>query len=118
MPAVSRFGVPWFAVVTACWTAPATPTQAPVVASMQPGGRDVSGNYWCTIDDDGFEYPKYPCAIKKVGEDLVLAKLAGSQRVKGRIKLNGDGFSFVGQMYCPYGDCDQVLHGSFRSTGN
>lgn len=53
--------------------------------------------------------------IKKVDGELVLAKLSGSQRIRGLVKPNAhDGFSFSGEMYCPDGDCQQELHGSFK----
>jgi len=79
--------------------------------------RDITGRYWCSIND-GYEYPRYACVIKKTSDCLVLAKLAGSQRIRGRIVLDSrDGFSFAGEMYCPDGDCQQVLHGTFRPVG-
>lgn len=75
----------------------------------------MSGSYWCSIDEDGYEYPRYPCIIKKVDGDFVLAKLAGSQRIRGLVRPNShDGFTFSGEMYCPDGDCQQELHGTFK----
>ncbi len=91
---------------------------SPANASLDPGSRDVTGAYWCSIDEDGYDYPRYPCAIKKVGDKLVLAKLGGSQRFRGHIKLDDkDGFSFIGEVYCPDGDCNEELHGRFKPMG-
>lgn len=113
MPAVSRFGALTLAL-GACWTAAPSPTTITPNPVVEPG-PDLSGSYWCSIDEDGYEYPKYPCLIKKVDGEFVLAKLSGSQRIRGLVKPNThDGFSFSGEMYCPDGDCQQELHGSFK----
>jgi hypothetical protein len=48
----------------------------------------------------------------------MLAKLAGSQRFRGEVKPRGEGFGFAGELYCPWGDCSQPLHGEFRPIGN
>lgn len=113
MAAVSRFGA--LLALGACWTAtPPAPTP-PTPQALVELGPDLSGSYWCSIDEDGYEYPKYPCMIKKVDGEFVLAKLSGSQRIRGLVKPNAhDGFSFSGEMYCPDGDCQQELHGSFK----
>ncbi|MBS1121878.1 MAG: hypothetical protein H6Q90_4106 [Deltaproteobacteria bacterium] len=117
MPAVSRFGAVLCLSYMACWSGNTgvTTTQT---ASLEPGSRDVTGSYWCSIDEEGYDYPRYACAIKKVGDTLVLAKLGGSQRFRGQIKLDDkEGFWFVGESYCPDGDCDQELHGRFKPVG-
>ncbi|MBA3405641.1 MAG: hypothetical protein H0U13_13335 [Gemmatimonadaceae bacterium] len=117
MPAVLRFGGLFCLGSVACWTAPVQQA-TPVVAQLDTDARDVTGSYWCSIDEDGYEYPRYPCVIKKVDERLVFAKLGGTQRIRGRITLdNRDGFSFVGEMYCPEDECQQALHGTFRPVG-
>lgn len=114
MSAVSRFGALVLAL-GACWTASPPPTSTPATQQAVESGPDLSGSYWCSIDEDGYEYPRYPCVIKKVEGELVLAKLAGSQRIRGLVKPNTrDGFSFTGEMYCPDGDCQQELHGTFK----
>lgn len=114
MPAVSRFGP---LIVGACWTAPGT---IDLKTNSQPSvesGANLSGSYWCSIDEDGYEYPKYPCIIKTVDGELVLAKLSGSQRIRGVVRANSrEGFSFTGEMYCPDGDCQQELHGTFKQV--
>jgi hypothetical protein len=115
MPAVLRFGG-FILALGACWTATPTPLGIPPQAPVETT-PDLSGSYWCSIDEDGYEYPKYPCMIKKVDGELVLAKLSGSQRIRGLVKPNArDGFSFSGEMYCPDGDCQQELHGSFKAV--
>ncbi len=117
MPAVSRFGGLFSLALVACWTAtPPTPTTPS--APLESQTHDITGSYWCSIDEDGYEYPRYACMIKKTDDGLVLAKLAGSQRIRGQITLDSrDGFAFVGEMYCPDGDCQQELHGSFKPVG-
>ena len=116
-PAVSRFGaLAWIAVV-ACWSSKPQPS-GPIAANLDPGPRDITGPYWCSIDDAGYEYPRYACVIKKVDGRLMLAKLAGSQRIRGFIELDArDGFTFTGELYCPWGDCTEPLRGRFRSSG-
>lgn len=115
-PAISRFGALACLALFACWSGKADPS-APSPA-LEATARDVSGPYWCSIDDAGYEYPRYPCVIKKVGDKLVLAKLGGSQRIRGHITLDQrDGFAFAGELYCPWGDCTEEMRGRFRPTG-
>lgn len=114
-PAVLHFGL---AVLAACWSGkggePAT-TPGP---SLEAGTRDLTGPYWCSIDDAGYEYPRYPCVIKKVGDKLMLAKLGGSQRIRGNVTPDKhDGFVFIGELYCPWGDCTEEMRGRFRPSG-
>ena len=116
-PAVSRFGLGACVLVVACWRGAKTDATNPNGSDLEPSARDLTGAYWCSIDSGG-EYPRYPCVIKKVGEGLVLAKLGGSERIRGAIKLDANaGFTFVGELYCPWGDCSQTLHGRFRPAG-
>lgn len=116
MLAVSRFGPIAFAL-GACWTAAPPPTTSTATKDVVEAGPDLSGSYWCSIDEGGYEYPKYPCIIKKVDSELVLAKLSGSQRIRGVVRANSrEGFSFTGEMYCPDGDCQQELHGTFKQV--
>lgn len=110
-----RFG--GLAFVVACWTGKPTPT-ASTLPPLEEAPRDVTGPYWCSIDDAGYEYPRYPCVIKKVGDKLMLAKLGGSQRIRGVITLDKrDGFTFVGELYCPWGDCTEEMRGRFKPSG-
>ena len=113
-PAVLHFGL---ALIAACWSGKGDSTTPP--PSLEAAPRDLTGPYWCSIDDAGHEYPRYPCMIKKVGDKLMLAKLGGSQRIRGHIMLDkrDDGFTFVGELYCPWGDCTEQMRGRFRATG-
>ncbi|MDQ3369154.1 MAG: DUF4893 domain-containing protein [Myxococcota bacterium] len=102
----------------ACWSGKADPSTTPGSASLEPSARDVSGPYWCSIDDAGYEYPRFPCVIKQVGGKLMLAKLAGSQRIRGLVTLDErEGFGFIGELYCPWGDCTEQMRGRFVPSG-
>ena len=91
------------------------PAPAPVDNHAPLATRDLGGAYWCSIEDSGFKYPQFPCAIRKVDNRFVLAKLGGSQRFEGEIApIASGGFTFTGRFYCPYGDCSQALHGTFE----
>lgn len=112
-PAVFTFGLAF----AACWSGKTETTTTPG-PTLEAGQRDLTGPYWCSIDDAGYEYPRYPCVIKKVGDKLMLAKLGGSQRIRGHITLDKhDGFVFSGELYCPWGDCTEALRGRFRPSG-
>jgi hypothetical protein len=104
------------ALLAACWSGKGVErTPGP---TLEATTRDLTGPYWCSIDDAGFEYPRYPCVIKKVGDKLMLAKLGGSQRIRGNIVLDKhEGFTFVGELYCPWGDCTEEMRGRFRPSG-
>ncbi len=101
---------------TACWKGGGA-GDATLANKTSSAQRDLEGAYWCSIEDSGYTYPPFPCAIRKIGERFVLAKLGGSQRFQGEVRAQGDGFTFAGQFYCPWGDCTQALHGSFRPAG-
>jgi hypothetical protein len=46
---------------------------------------------------------------------LVLEKLEGSVRFRGELHArNAAAFRFEGQVYCPYGDCDEHVEGMFK----
>jgi len=116
-PAVSRSGLIACTLVMACWQGGKGSGSGSLTNELEPSARDLTGSYWCSIDSGG-EYPRYPCVIKKVGEGLVLAKLGGSERIRGQIKLDANaGFTFVGELYCPWGDCTETLHGRFKPAG-
>ncbi len=111
-------GVSAWVVLAACWRG-GTPPE-PVVgnqSALVATPKDFTGAYWCSIASDGYQYDRFPCVIKRVNGRTVLAKLAGSQRVRGFIKPTGTGFRFDGELFCPWGDCTQPLEGDFRSTG-
>src|SRR5687767_12846151 len=103
--------------VVACWSSkPSDPSTIENRALATE--RDLTAAYHCSIRDGEYQYPPYPCAVRKIDERWMLAKLGGSQRFRGEIKPRGDGFSFHGELYCPWGDCTQPLHGEFRAIGN
>ena len=109
-----RFGVV-ACVLVACWSNASQPT----TIDNHPGGtalaiRDLTGAYWCSIESDGYTYEPFPCAIRKLENRFVLAKLGGSQRFTGEVRPLEAGFSFSGEFFCPWGDCTQQLHGTFR----
>lgn len=110
-PAVWRFGAVACAAVAlaGCGARPGQPEAVGNRAAV----ADPSGSYWCAIEDSGYLYPRFPCVIARRGEHLALAKLAGSQRFRGEIDPDAVGFEFRGELYCPYGDCTQPLHGRF-----
>lgn len=113
-----RLSVGALAFVMACWSGKTEGTM-PTGPALEASARDVTGPYWCSIDDAGFEYQRYACVIKKVGDKLMLAKLGGSQRVRGVVTIdkNNEGFVFSGELYCPWGDCTEEVRGKFRPTG-
>jgi hypothetical protein len=106
----------------ACWSGKPVPRDTPIenrrsVTSEEPRPATQTP-YWCSISDGGFEYPEMPCAIRREGHAEILAKLAGSQRFRGTITRRGDGFLFTGELYCPWGDCEKSLRGTFEPVGN
>jgi hypothetical protein len=116
-PAILLFG----AAVLACRTGR---DATPVPLGSQQGHQalviePLAGNYWCSIDD-GYQYPPFACKIRQVDKStqLELVKLGGSQRFRGQVHAVGDGFTFDGTFYCPYGDCTQDLHGLFRAEAS
>lgn len=80
--------------------------------------HDLSANYLCSIESEGFRYPQFPCAVRSVDGKYVLAKLAGSQRFRGEVKALGEGFTFDGEFYCPFGDCTAPMRGEFVRRTN
>ena len=102
-------------VVASCWSGKTSET---TIDNRTASERDLTASYFCSIEDDGYKYPGYPCAIRRIEGRWMLAKLAGSQRFRGQIRAQGDGFSFEGEFYCPWGDCSQPLHGVFKPAGH
>jgi hypothetical protein len=76
----------------------------------------VIGKYACTFTQDGYTYDPFTCVIKKVDQDLILEKISGSQRIKGKIQLTAEGFEFDGSYFCPYGDCTSPAKGKFTQV--
>lgn len=114
-PAASRFGVALIATA-ACWGSKKS-EQTTVGNRAQPIEQDSATAYLCSIEDGGYTYPQFPCAIRQLDGQLVLAKLGGSQRFRGVIQPRGKGFMFEGELFCPWGDCTQPLHGVFEPGG-
>lgn len=79
--------------------------------------KDLVGNYTCAFTliegKDRYDYPAFPCVIRDQGGALTLEKTAGSQRIRGPITLNEDGFDFDGTFFCPDGDCTTRSSGHF-----
>jgi hypothetical protein len=114
VPAVVRFGAIAL-VAMSCWSG--KPQDTTLDNRVVGAERDLTAAYYCSIQDGGFRYPAYPCAVRKIDGRWVLAKLAGSQRFRGEVRPRGEGFAFDGEFYCPWGDCTQPLHGEFRAIG-
>ncbi|HEX5059728.1 MAG TPA: hypothetical protein VFV99_10230 [Kofleriaceae bacterium] len=114
-PAVVRFGA-LALVAMSCWSGKSPDSTLDNRALS--GERDMTAAYYCSIQDGDFKYPAFPCAVRKIEGRWMLAKLAGSQRFRGEVTPRGEGFSFDGELYCPWGDCTQPLHGVFKSIGN
>jgi hypothetical protein len=116
-PAGWRFGALSCATFVACWTG--KPDTTTLANHLEPAAQDLAKSYYCSIDQDGYDYPRFACVIKKIDGAFVLAKLGGSQRFHGRVVPDGhEGFTFVGELYCPWGDCTQKLHGEFKPMGH
>jgi len=118
-PAILRFGMLVSITAFACsgggkgGDTTTIGNRGPLVASE----GDMTAAYWCSITSGEYDYPAMPCVIRKVGTSFMLAKLAGSQRFRGVVRPKGDGFTFDGEFYCPWGDCTQPLHGVFAQAG-
>lgn len=110
--------VVWIGTV-ACWRGSQPPRDTPLENRGPIAQDDRDGTaYLCSIRDGEFEYPQMPCAIRTVDGAQVLAKLAGSQRFRGVVKPHAGGFTFDGQMFCPWGDCAKALVGVFVPLGD
>ncbi len=91
----------------------------PPGAEGAPAGGLANGEYSCSIEDSGYQYPPFRCVVYS-GENggQVLEKMGGSQRFRGRVLQDGDGFRFDGTFYCPQGDCTENVSGSFARAGD
>ncbi|HEY5945181.1 MAG TPA: hypothetical protein VIV40_06805 [Kofleriaceae bacterium] len=113
-PAMFRFG----AIALVAMSCRSGKSQDTLDNRARSDEGDLTAAYYCSIQDGGFKYPAYPCAVRKIDGHWMLAKLAGSQRFRGEVKPLGKGLSFDGEFYCPWGDCTQPLHGEFKPAGN
>lgn len=116
--AVLRFSVLCSIATFACWTGSSASRIGAIENRGAPLVQDRAEPYWCSISDSGYDYPQMPCSIRTVDGQRVLVKLAGSQRIRGVITPTGDGFSFDGELFCPWGDCTKRMVGTFRPTGD
>lgn len=91
---------------------------APGADPVGAGGL-ANGDYACSIEDGGYRYPPFRCVVYS-GENggQVLEKMGGSQRFRGRVLEDGEGFRFDGTFYCPHGDCTENVSGSFARAGD
>lgn len=111
-PAVSRSAL--LCAVVACGGAKSNSS----IGNRSAQSGDLTASYFCSIESDGFHYPRFPCAIRSVGGKYELAKLAGSQRFRGEVRAVADGLSFDGEFFCPFGDCTSPMHGEFVRRPN
>jgi hypothetical protein len=116
-PAVWHFGLLASVAFVACWSGRSSENGTQQPSQLEASAHDPSGAYWCSIDSDDYNGPRFACVIKKVDGRLMLGKLSGSERIRGLVTPGEDGFAFVGELYCPWGDCSQQLHGKFKSVG-
>lgn len=90
-------------------TAP-TPARPGSPATVASGVAIPNGQYACTIDD----YRPFVCqAYTNPDGTQTLEKIGGSQRFRGVIVPQGDGFYFDGVYFCPWGSCDDRVQGQF-----
>jgi hypothetical protein len=91
---------------------------APGADPVAAGGL-ANGEYSCSIQDGGYQYPPFRCVVY-TGDSggQVLEKMGGSQRFRGHVLDEGDGFRFDGTFYCPMGDCTENVSGNFQRDGD
>lgn len=87
-----------------------------VYAESKTSSEELIGKYSCTFTQGDFTYDPFTCVIKKVGDNLYLEKISGSQRIKGDINITENGFDFTGTYFCPYGECTAAATGQFKKT--
>ncbi len=77
-----------------------------------PAGVTDGALWTCAING----YDPQPCKFHREGDTWYLTKLLGSQRFTGVATFSGAGGSairFVGQYFCPWGDCDAAMELAF-----
>lgn len=107
-------------VAAACGGKPAPSAPIANTGSSQPlvaAGDDgmIDGALWtCQISD----YDPQPCKLAQTPDGWTLTKLLGSQRFRGAIDFDGgDRARFVGEFFCPWGDCTQAMEVDFVREG-
>lgn len=75
-----------------------------------PAGVTDGALWTCQIGD----YDPQPCKFHREGNEWHLSKLLGSQRFDGVTTFDGDSsIHFVGQFFCPWGDCTEAMDVTF-----
>lgn len=100
-------------------TMPANTYQGDAAQAQAAGGAVAPGDYACSISSGGYQYPPFRCMVYTAENGgQVLEKVGGSQRFRGRILTEGNGFRFDGTFFCPYGDCTEDVSGNFAQEGD
>ncbi len=114
---ITRAALLVLGLATACGGRAAPPPTIGNTAAQEPppfaatGLRD--GALWtCQIDD----YDPQPCKLSRDGSGWRLAKLLGSQRFRGAVIFREGGARFLGEYFCPWGDCTQAIDVDFTQT--
>jgi len=98
-------------------TAPAAHAEGQAPQGQEAGWLP-DGDYACSLQNDGYQYRPFRCVVYTAENGgQVLEKVGGSQRFRGRVLPDGDGFRFDGTFYCPWGDCTEDVSGSFEPDG-
>jgi hypothetical protein len=96
---------------------PAPEQSSPASASArQPSASDhpLLGSWRCAFRSGEYSYPPMACEIRRKDGGYTLEKTQGSQRIKGKLALEGDArFAFSGLFFCPQGACDAQVQGTF-----
>ena len=103
------------AVASCLGSEPAPPIERPAARAV----RIRNGDYACSIESGGHQYPAFRCAMYRAEDgSQVLEKVGGSQRFRGRVMTEEVGFSFDGTFFCPDGDCTESVTGRFTPVGS
>jgi hypothetical protein len=94
---------------------------APVESSRTGSAASVvplAGDYACSLQAGAHRYPAFRCHIYRAEDgSLVLEKVGGSQRFRGRLTPAAGGFAFDGTFFCPSGDCTESVTAEFAAVG-
>jgi hypothetical protein len=112
-PANLHLGVFVGILAVGCWRATPPPEQLKN-SDTRAAEPSVVGPYWCSIQQDEFDYPPMRCVIREQGGRLHLAKLDGSQRFRGVVRPTSRGLAFDGELYCPWGACGRAVRAEFE----
>lgn len=90
--------------------APEVTPEAPPSAPAHP----LLGSWRCAFRSGEYSYPPMACEIRRKDGEYTLEKTQGSQRIKGKLALEGEErFKFSGLFFCPQGACDAEVKGNF-----